>query len=86
MSEGGDGDAIGRQAEGLLYRRAYGLARDRLDAALFGSVSTRARLDLLRGRTLAEVLGALGLGEGSDGSGVVREAVEDAASGRPPRW
>jgi hypothetical protein len=85
MSETSDDDGE-RLSLDLLYRRVYGLARDRLDAETFGSADGRARLDLVRGRALTEVLDQLGLTADSPAAEVVREAVDDANEGRPPRW
>jgi hypothetical protein len=81
-----DEDESTRSSDGLLYRRAYGLACERIDAAKFGAVHTRARLDLALGRTLHEVLGALDILDGATEAEIVRRAVEDAAEGRRPCW
>jgi hypothetical protein len=65
----------------LVYRAVYGACRNRLAPYCTPESPESVRADPIRGLRLAH-----GVTDDPEFPGLVREAVEDAVEGRPPRW
>ncbi|HMB08828.1 MAG TPA: hypothetical protein VKP69_34515 [Isosphaeraceae bacterium] len=74
-------------ATSVLYRIAYGIAADRVEASRFGTLDGRrpqAQGGAAEGIE-AEVLARFGASDPT-ARGMIREAIDDALAGRRPRW